>query len=234
MGQKTGTLYLIPTPIDEQSPLEQTAFDLLNEHALKRPEQSLFIIEDLRPGRRRWLRFGLPRENVEDFILFNEQTQKERGPWVINQLQQGKDAFLMSDGGLPAFCDPGQELVDLCHNHQIKVTSTPFPHSPALAVALSGLGDFPYTFVGFLKGKGDERIAALKGYLKRPEVLVIMDTPYRMSRLLEEIAKYGSHRRVFVALDLNSDNEELWRGSAQALAKKAKGQKREFILVVGR
>ena len=67
-----GTLTLIPTPIDEENPLEQVACALLKKAALEERENSVFVIEELKIGRQRWLRFGLPRECVDSFILLNE------------------------------------------------------------------------------------------------------------------------------------------------------------------
>lgn len=121
--KKKGTLTLIPTPIDEIHPLETTAWELLNN--ISGDSNSIVCIEDLKPGRRRWLRWNLPRNQVEDFVLYNEHNHKEQCIHLINELKSGKNVYLMSDGGLPAFCDPGQDLVRVCHKNKIKVTSTP-------------------------------------------------------------------------------------------------------------
>ena len=71
---KNGTLTLIPTPLSEVGELEPVAFRLLNSAATTEADNSLFVIEDLKPGRRRWLSFKLPRETIESFILYNEHT----------------------------------------------------------------------------------------------------------------------------------------------------------------
>src|SRR5262245_28844563 len=133
----SGTLTLVPTPIDEASPLESRALELLKAAALD-PDHNLVVVEELKACRRRWLAWGLPRETIEHFRTYNEHDAASSSQALVQELKAGKNVFLMSDGGLPAFCDPGVELVDACHKARIRVTSTPFPHAPALAVALSG------------------------------------------------------------------------------------------------
>ena len=110
-----GILYLIPTPIDNESKLHQDAVELIKTA----PEGSRFVVEDARPGRRRWLHYGLPREAIDDFICYNEQTHDLVRPEIIEVLSSGKNVFMMSDAGLPAFCDPGRALIEECHRKKI-------------------------------------------------------------------------------------------------------------------
>ncbi len=227
-----GVLTLIPTPIDEESPLEQVAFDLLKK-ATENPSQNIFIIEDLKPGRKRWLKFGLTRDLVEDFVLFNEHSRSKNLPSIMEALKSGKNAFIMSDGGLPAFCDPGVELVRACHKNSIKVTATPFSNSISLALALSGIDHSKFTFGGFLPIKSPERTDELKSLLNRRETIILMDTPYRMKKLLEEVISLKTGRTAFLAMDLNCPSEELHFGKLENILKKVKDFKREFILILG-
>lgn len=228
---KSGILMLIPSPIDEESPLEPIATELLQSACLS-PEQNLFLLESPKEARRRWLRFGLPRESIEKFVFFNEQTQDDMEDEIISELKKGKNAYLMSDGGLPAFCDPGQRLVARCHKSAIKVTSTPFANSVLLALALSGYENKHFYFEGFLPSRGADRAEALTKVLKRRELIVLMDTPYRLSQLLRELKEQQVKREVCIALDLNMKSEEILFGQAGELAKKLEGQKREFIMLL--
>jgi len=164
----SGILTLVPTPIDEVSPLEQTAFELLNNAVTKDKENSIIVIEDLKPGRRRWLRWGLPRESVDDFVLYNEHSAKEISVELVKEIINGKNVYIMSDGGLPAFCDPGIELVDLCHKNNLKVTATPFQNSISLALSLSGFNHNKFIFEGFLPRDKKERQNAVESLLSEP------------------------------------------------------------------
>ena len=140
----------------------------------------------------------------------------------------------MSDGGLPAFCDPGRKLVDLCHKSQIRVTSTPFPHS--IKVWLWLFQVFLTKVFGlrvFCLLKKDFRGKRWKELLQNEATIVLMDTPYRLVKTLEELKTFLKKRRdVFLALDLNSETEELLREGAHQLIKKLKNKKREFVLII--
>lgn len=229
-----GTLTLIPTPISEEGVLEPRAFDLLFKASTVDRENSVFVIEDLKPGRKRWLGFKLPREIVDSFVLYNEHTTKTVCVELLAELKSGKNVYLMSDGGLPAFYDPGVELVDLCHQNNIKVTATPFFNSIALALALSGLSHKKFWFEGFLPLDNEERVSVYKNLLGLKHTAILMDTPYRLKRVLEEMGSHwgASRKRIFVAMDLGSENEELRRGKPSELLSKIKDFKREFVIVV--
>jgi 16S rRNA (cytidine1402-2'-O)-methyltransferase len=226
-----GVLTLVPTPIDDRHPLNPVAKSLL-EQAIDKDD--IICVEEEKEGRRRWLRFGLPRETIEKFHLYNEHTRNDgKIDELMGFLNKGKNVFLMSDCGLPAFCDPGQKLVDRCHNSKIKVTSTPFDNSVALAVALSGFPHDRFIFEGFVPVDKDKRSKTLKTILNQKEVSVIMDTPYRMKKLLEQLADMNPNRSAFIGIELNQENEKLLRGSLKELNNKIPKEKKEFVMVIG-
>lgn len=231
---KKGILTLVPTPISETGLLEPVALEKLLKAATTEAETSIFVIEDLKPGRRRWLGFGLPRESIDSFVQYNEHTAAVVSKELLAKLQAGFNVFLMSDGGLPAFYDPGIELVDLCHKNNIQVTSTPFFNSISLALALSGFSHKKFWFEGFLPIDANDRASVIKNIMNMKHTAIVMDTPYRLKRVLEEFqASFGSSKKkLFVALDLNSPTEELRRGTPSELLAAIVDQKREFVLIV--
>jgi 16S rRNA (cytidine1402-2'-O)-methyltransferase len=231
---RQGRLILVPTPIDEESQLEQQAHSLLLSAAAD--QQSVIVVEELKVCRRRWLRWGLPRSAVDSMVTLNEHTTKEVTEKLLLQALKGADLYLMSDGGLPAFCDPGQQLVDRCHQRGVKVTSTTFANSVVLALALSGFAHHRFLFEGFPPRAADERLEVIKRTVNSGITTILMDTPYRMERLLKELEQVmregGVKRRIFLAMDLNSQSEELLRGTPTEVIKIIKSFKREFILIL--
>ncbi|MBY0516693.1 MAG: hypothetical protein K2P81_07290 [Bacteriovoracaceae bacterium] len=230
-----GLLTLIPTPLKADLPLEPVALSLLHKVALD-PHVTL-LVEEHKVARQRWLKWGLPREAIERFVLFNEHTVQEVEPQIIESLKAGEEAILFSDGGLPAFCDPGQSLVNRCHEKSIKVTSTPFPNSIALAVSLSGFSHQRFIFCGFLPQKDPERGQAIQEVWKSRETQILMETPYRRQKFLEELLKSRpqnqKNRRVFIALELNGQKELLVRGELSEVIKKCQElEKLEYVLVI--
>ena len=226
-----GKLVLIPTPIDEATTLEGTALKCLLASCSKK-ESNVFLVEDIRPCRRRWLRWGLPRDLVDDLVEYNEHTRAGLIDPLIKQLKSGKTIYLMSDGGLPAFCDPGQELIDQCHRSKIVVTATPFSNSVALAVALSGYNHQQFVFNGFLPVKNPEREQAYQKLVKEKRTQILMDTPYRLKKTLEELDRHWGKTEFFLGLDLNNPTELATRGNAANYLKSLKDFKREFIIVL--
>ena len=145
----------------------------------------------------------------------------------------------MSDAGLPAFCDPGVDLIDQCHEHKITVTCTPFFNSIALALALSGFDHRQFTFFGFIPRKSDEREKFLEETLFHQKTSVLMDTPYRLRSLLESIVsiekKVGKSREYCLAMELGKNNEKILRGPINTIVKNLPNDgKPEFILLIRR
>ncbi len=228
------SLILVPTPIADELPLEAVAQSFLLADCLK--EEVGILVEEHKIGRQRWLRWGLPREAIERFVLFNEHTQETLTPELVRAMKKGKRFYLLSDAGLPAFCDPGQKLVDACHDSNLKVTSTPFPNSIALALALSGFSHQEFHFAGFLPANADERKVNLERLARIPQTLILMDTPYRLQALLKDLeASSLKKRKMFIATDLNQTSEQLYRSSiGELLTHLAKIGKKEFVLVIDR
>lgn len=224
-----GKLILVPTPIDEETPLEGVA----KERLLSACQQNaVFAIEDLKPGRRRWLRWGLPREQVEHFVLYNEHTREEAIEKLLGELKRGRDVYLMSDAGLPAFCDPGQQLVDRAHLNGITVTATPFANSIALAMALSGYPHDRFVFEGFIPVKEPQRAKVLQEIAVEKRPVIVMETPYRLSKLLQELEQTMPEREICLAAGLGMAEEAVVRGKPTALKARFEAQKIPFVLVI--
>ena len=231
----SGILTLIPTPISEKGELDQQAFGILLEAATNNLANSIFVVEDAKPGRQRWIHFKLPRDVIDSFVLYNEHTKNESQEHLLKELKRGKQVYLMSDGGLPAFCDPGRELVYACHKNKIKVTSTPFYNSVILALALSGFLHEKFMFEGFLPKDTNERQSVFKNMLLSKNTSIFMDTPYRLKRVLEElIALWPAHtkKELFIGLSLGELNEKLLLGTPIELLGQINDYKQEFVMVL--
>jgi 16S rRNA (cytidine1402-2'-O)-methyltransferase len=226
----SGQLTLIPTPIGDDIRLHPKTFEMLT--AASQDERSIIAVEEHKAGRRRWISFGLPRESIENFELYNEHTYREQVEPFIAKLKSGQNIYLMSDCGLPAFCDPGRQLVERCHDRGIKVTSAPFDSSPLLALALSGFDHHQFFFAGFPPASKEERGGWLQKMSNHRGTLILMDTPYRLKKLMGELAQLMPKRRACLCMDLNKQEESIIRGSFDTITKHVEGMKREFILVI--
>jgi 16S rRNA (cytidine1402-2'-O)-methyltransferase len=227
---KSGRLILIPTPLVDDGPFSFEVIKLLSEA----PEDAHFIFEDQKPARRRWLASGLARETIAKFHYINEHSAADELQTYIALIKQGHELYLMSDGGLPCIADPGVELVDLCHQNKLTVTSAPFDNAPILALALSGFKAPSFVFQGFLTTNKEQRKLALDQVARENRVQILMETPYRLERLLSELGEHPilRDRHCCLAMELNRESERVLRGRPHELLDQVRGQKLEFVLLL--
>ena len=226
---KKGHLTLVPTPISELGEITEETKNLLTK-AYKSGD--IICVEDLKPARRRWRSWGLDREAIEHFVCFNEHTASELEMDLINKMNKGANVYLMSDGGMPAFCDPGQGLVDLCHKNLIELRSTQSDNSVVLSLALSGYEHNQFFFAGFPPKEKSLRSSFFMELLQSQCTVIMMDTPYRLERVLQEICDINPDRELCLCLNLCSRNQNISRAKASQLLKNFAGLKENFVLVI--
>ncbi len=169
-------------------------------------------------------------QNKEIYTL-NEHSD-QRDLQELFDLAKSQKVVLVSDCGTPGFCDPGSNLIHMCRKNNVPVEV--IPGASSLMVFLSGCGvDLKtFHFCGFLPAKSEERARSWSELKKIPSSLIIMDTPYRLGRLLAELNEHFKESKIAIGLDLTAPTEEFLCDTAQRLQKHLGDQKREFILAV--
>ena len=235
-SSKLGELILVPTPIDEVGGERSDLRSLL----LKAWENgAAIVVEDEKPARRRWRSWDLPREAIDDFILYNEHARKENLPKLLEILRSGKDVYIQSDGGMPGFCDPGRDLIFEAQSQGIKVRCSAFYNSLIPAIAMSGFTEGEFSFLAFPPREKEERQDFLKNLTKSKMTQAFMDTPYRLERVCEELISLnwpkGNKQRIYLAMDINREEFDSFWGTIAELEKFLKLSppgKREFVCVI--
>ena len=219
-----GKLYIVSTPIGN--------YDDITLRALKTLKEVDFIIcEEFKEARRLLAHYEI---NKELFNL-NEHNEKEVINDLLLKLINGESAALISDCGTPLFSDPGHLFVDVLISQNIDVI--PVPGASSLLPALIGSNfDFEkFYYSGWLSPKKDIRRQQLFKLKSIKEVIVLMDTPYRLKSLMFDIVKMlGNNIPVVVAFELTMKGEKFYRGTAVNILKQveAKNLKGEFVLIV--
>lgn len=217
-----GKLYIVATPIGHPRDITLRALDILKS-------VDAVICEELRLGSKLMRQLGI--EN--DLIPLNEHNETIEAQNIMVRLAKGETMAIISDAGTPVFADPGRHLLEMVYQAGIPVSPVPGPSSLMAALSLS---DFPidqFLFAGFPPRKTGERESFIASYKNESIPIVFMDTPYRLTKLLEEIAAiYGKNQDILLACDLTLRKESVFRGSVQDILTKVSGQKREFILIV--
>lgn len=217
-----GILYVVATPIGNPRDITLRALDVLQQ-------VDAVICEELREGSTLLKKLNIQKE----IILVNEHNESEQAPLIAARLRQNQAMALISDCGTPVFADPGATLIRRLVEEGIQVVPIPGPSSlmAALSVLDSKLDRFIYA--GFLPRDRGERRKALKALRLTRYPIVLMDAPYRLSPLLEDLEEvYGSGVNVTLALDLTLPGESILRGTISEVKRRAAQRKSEFVLIV--
>ena len=223
-AKPAGKLYVVATPIGNAGDITTRALETL-AHA------DVILCEEHRNGSRLLKSLGIAKPLLE----LNEHNEAERIQEVLLMLAQGQTLALISDCGTPVFSDPGKKLLQLLY--EVNIAVTPLPGASSLMAALSvcpfDLEEF--LFIGFLPVKTDQRQKKLSQLKYSNYPLVLMDTPYRLQRLLQEVQQsFGKKQNIFLACDLTMPEEHLYLGPVDEILMKIQNRKSEFILILDR
>lgn len=220
------TLYIVSTPIGNYDDLTIRALNVLKE-------VDFIICEEYKDALRLLNHFNFKKE----LIALNEHNEQQTSEELIPKIRQSKAAALISDCGTPIFSDPGSYLVNLAIENDIKVVPVPGASSLLAALVGSGLNLDKFHYYGWLSPKKEIRRKQLQELRVRKYTTVIMDTPYRLKILLEDIVLIiGSDIQIVVAFELTTENERFIRGRAEDVLKDviSKNLKGEFVLLLDR
>jgi len=201
-----GTLYVVGTPIGNLEDLSPRATRVLRE-------VSLIAAEDTRHTRKLLSHFGIATPTVS-YHAFNERKRREE---LLAALARG-DVALVSDAGMPAVSDPGRDLVAAAAEAGYPVRVIPGPSAVTAAVAISGLIEGPFVFLGFLPREAAERRRLLLRGGATGFPLILYEAPGRVAATLAEIAELLGDRSAIVARELTKMHEEVRRGTLHSLA----------------
>lgn len=218
-----GTLTLVGTPIGNLSDLSPRALAAL--------EACDFIAaEDTRVTLGLLTHFGIKKPLVSYF----EHNKRERGEQIAARLLAGENAVLVTDAGMPAISDPGQDLVALCHERQIPVTAAPGPTAALTALALSGLPTGRFTFEGFLSVNRRARRDHLASLACEQRTMIFYEAPHKLLTTLHDLLAAFGDRNIVLARELTKLHEEIFPTTLAAAVDRytASPPRGEFVLIL--
>ena len=221
-----GTLSLVATPIGNLEDITLRALRTLRE-------ADVIYAEDTRRTRILLDHFEI-RKKLEAYHMFNEHG---RTPELLNKVLSGQNVVLVSDAGMPCIADPGFLLMRSAVEAGIEPVIIPGVSALTFAVAASALPSDQFTFFGFLPVKSGRRNAALDAIAASERSCVIFESPFRMEKLLREIAeKLGPETKIALIREATKVHEEVLRGSVADVLGRTGGRvwKGECVLVVGK
>lgn len=219
-----GTLYVVATPIGNLSDISQRALKVLSE-------VDFIAAEDTRNSLRLLTHFGIS----QTLISYHEHNKREKGEEITSRLLSGESCALITDAGTPAISDPGEDLVALCAEKGIPVTSIPGACAFVNALALSGLPTARFVFEGFLPVSKKERKERLSAVAREERTVILHEAPHKLRATLDDLCReLGGERRISLCRELTKLNEEICRTTiARAVETYSQKEPRgEYVLVI--
>ncbi len=218
-----GTLFLVATPIGN---LQDITFRAIN--TLK--EVELIAAEDTRQTIKLLNHFEIKKP----LVSYYEHNKIVKGNYLVEQLQQGKNIALVSDAGTPGISDPGEDLVKLCIENDIKVTMIPGPVAAVTGMVISGLPTGRFVFEGFLPMNKRTRQERLKQLKDETRTIIFYEAPHKLPYTLKDMYNVWGERKIALARELTKHYEEVIRCNLSEAAERyqIEAPKGEFVVII--
>ncbi len=218
-----GVLYLCATPIGNLEDLTLRCIRIMKE-------VDLIAAEDTRHT----MKLLNHLEIRKPLVSYHEHNKTEKGRELVKLLLEGKSIALVSDAGMPAISDPGEELVCLCIEHHIDVVPIPGATASLTALIISGLSTRRFCFEGFLPVSKKERRERLAALSKESRTIIFYEAPHRLKDTLSDIRGSLGERSISVSRELTKKFEETVRGKISQVIDifEERDIKGEFVLVI--
>lgn len=220
----SGTLFIVGTPIGNLGDLSPRALQTL-------AEADFIAAEDTRVTLKLLNHFEIKKPMTSYF----EHNRREKGEMIADRIAAGESCALVTDAGMPAISDPGEDLVKLCHARGIPVCVVPGPTAFASALALSGMPAGRFTFEGFLSMNKQTRRTHLQSLQNETRTMLFYEAPHKLVRTLQDLSDtFGPDRAVALVRELTKIHEQVLRMTLrEACAYYETTQpKGEFVLIV--
>lgn len=195
----SGRATLVGTPIGNLGDITLRAVETLRS-------ASRIYAEDTRRTQTLLSHLGIDGKKL---ISLNAHASERALQTVVEILRSGEDIALVTDAGMPSVSDPGTELVRAIREAGFEVTVVPGPSAVTTAVALSGLVDSSFTFLGFLPRKGSKRRATLARLVKSEVPTVFFESPHRIAETLVDLHALAPQRKIAICRELTKKFEEV-------------------------
>ena len=219
-----GTLYLVPTPIGNLGDISPRMADTL-------AQADFIAAEDTRVTVKLLNHLGLKKP----MVTYHRHNTAASGQAVLDRLLAGESCALVTDAGMPAISDPGEELVALCAAAGVPVVPIPGPCALVTALAASGQPTGRFTFEGFLAMNKKNRRAHLESLRGEERTMIFYEAPHKLVATLRDLADtFGREREISLCRELTKLHEEIRRTTLGEAADwyGEETPRGEFVLVV--
>lgn len=219
----SGKLFVVGTPIGNLGDFSPRALETL--------ESADFIAaEDTRVTLKLLNHFDIKKE----MISYYEHNKNGHGNLIIERILKGESCALVSDAGMPAISDPGEELVRSARENGIAVESVPGPSAVITALSISGMPSKRFCFEGFLETQKAERKAHLEELKKEKRTMIFYEAPHKLLATLSDMLEYFGDRKIAVIKELTKIHETVFNATLSEVYEyyKENAPKGEFVIIL--
>lgn len=216
-------LFVVGTPIGNLNDFSPRAVEVLKA-------VDFIAAEDTRVTLKLLNRFDIKKP----MISYYEHNLREKGQYIVERILKGEACAVVSDAGMPCISDPGEDLVRLCAQNNIRVTVIPGPSAVISALAVSGLVTSRFTFEGFLSTNKRNRKAHLESLLNEERTMIFYEAPHKLLSTLKDMLEVFGDRKIALARELTKIHEQVLRLTLTSALEyyKELSPKGEFVLVI--
>ena len=219
----SGKLYIVGTPIGNLSDFSPRAIETLGN-------VDFLAVEDTRVTVKLLNHFGIKKE----MLAYYEHNKNSKGNLIIERLKNGESCALVSDAGMPAISDPGEDLVKSAYENGIAVESVPGPSALITALAISGMPSGRFCFEGFLTMNKIGRREHLNSLKTEKRTMIFYEAPHKLVATLNDMLNTFGNRKIAIVRELTKLHETVFRTTlAEAVEHYTENEPRgEFVLIV--
>lgn len=196
----SGVLYVVGTPIGNLGDFSPRAAETL-------AKCDFIAAEDTRVTLKLLNHFGINTP----MISYHEHNRFQKGEEIVNRILAGESGAIVTDAGMPAISDPGEDLVALCHERGVKVEAVPGPSAFVSALAVSGMSVGRFTFEGFLSVNKKSRREHLDSLMNETRTMVFYEAPHKVSQTLKDMYAAFGNREITIVREITKIYEEVIR-----------------------
>ena len=219
----SGKLYVVGTPIGNLEDISPRAVRVIGE-------ADFIAAEDTRVTVKLLNHFDIKKE----MLSYYEHNKNTKGNLILERILKGESCALVSDAGMPAISDPGEDLVRAAHNAGITVESVPGPSALVTALAISGMESGRFCFEGFLSVNKISRKKHLDELKTEKRTMIFYEAPHKLNATLKDMLKVFGDRKIALVRELTKIHETVFNttlsGAAEFYAENP--PKGEFVLII--
>ena len=219
----SGKLYIVGTPIGNLSDFSPRAIATLEK-------VDFLAVEDTRVTVKLLNHFEIKKE----MLAYYEHNKNSKGNLIIQRLLNGESCALVSDAGMPAISDPGEDLVRAAYENGIEVESVPGPSAVITALAISGMPSGRFCFEGFLTMNKIGRREHLESLKNETRTMIFYEAPHKLLNTLSDMLKYFGNRKIAIVRELTKLHESVMHTTLEDAIQyyNDNDPRGEFVLIV--